>query len=83
MSQQVRDVVPVRVTVRRDGSAGRPYPSREFVPSVASGQPCRKETKPMTFDAQTVLAVVVFFVPIIIFAAMAIASRRARRDRGF
>ena len=34
-------------------------------------------------DGLTVLAVVVFFVPIIIFAAMAIASRRARRDRGF
>ena len=35
----------------------------------------------MTIDGLTVLAVLVFFVPFIIFAAMAIASRRAHRDR--
>ena len=35
----------------------------------------------MTIDGLTVLAVLVFLVPFIIFAAMAIGSRRARRNQ--
>ena len=35
----------------------------------------------MTIDALTVLAVMMFLVPFVLFGAMAIASRRARRDR--
>ena len=35
----------------------------------------------MTIDGLTVLAVLIFLVPFIIFTAMAIASRRARRDQ--